>query len=143
MPTFDTLGRLSLAAAAALIFSHCTSDDGADAPADTASDTSAPADTAVGADTSAAADTGAVADTATAADTSAPADTVTPAGNPDSVGYGARKTVTIDGANTADEWGDDTLLIRDPAADDARFLGANWTGHEPPWDYAFALIGTP
>ncbi len=57
-------------------------------------------------------------------------------GNPASVGYGARKTISIDGLNTADEWGEDTLLIRDPAADDARFLGNNWTAHEPPWDYA-------
>lgn len=57
-------------------------------------------------------------------------------GNPASAGYGVRKTITIDGANTANEWGDDTLLIRDPAADDARFLGTNWTAHEPPWDYA-------
>ncbi len=57
-------------------------------------------------------------------------------GNPASVGYGARKTITIDGANTASEWGDDTLLIRDPAGDDARFLGTNWCAHEPPWDYA-------
>ena len=57
-------------------------------------------------------------------------------GNPASSGYGARKTITIDGANTGDEWGDDTLLIRDPAADDARFLGDNWCAHEPPWDYA-------
>jgi len=57
-------------------------------------------------------------------------------GNPASVGYGARKTITIDGANTANEWGDDTLLIRDPAGDDARFLGTNWCAHEAPWDYA-------
>lgn len=57
-------------------------------------------------------------------------------GNPASVGYGVRKTITIDGSNTANEWGDDTLLILDPAADDARFLGTNWTAHEPPWDYA-------
>jgi len=56
-------------------------------------------------------------------------------GNPDSVGTGARKTIVIDGANTNGEWGTDTLLIRDPAADDARFLGSNWCAHEPPWDY--------
>jgi len=56
-------------------------------------------------------------------------------GNPASVGYGTRKTITIDGANTGDEWGDDTLLIRDPACDDARFLGTNWSAHEAPWDY--------
>jgi len=57
-------------------------------------------------------------------------------GNPDSVGYGTRKTIVIDGANTGGEWGADTLLIRDPAADDARFLGSNWCAHEAPWDYA-------
>lgn len=57
-------------------------------------------------------------------------------GNPASVGTGARKTITIDGANTGGEWGADTLLLRDPAADDARFLGANWCAHEAPWDYA-------
>ena len=57
-------------------------------------------------------------------------------GNPESVGFGARKTITIDGANTAGEWGADTLLIRDPAADDARLLGTNWCAHEAPWDYA-------
>lgn len=62
--------------------------------------------------------------------------TPNPTGNPDSVGAGARKTIALDGKNTGDEWGDDTLLIRDPAADDARFLGANWCAHEPPWDYA-------
>jgi len=56
-------------------------------------------------------------------------------GNPDSVGTGVRKTIVIDGANTSGEWGDDTLLIRDPAADDARFLGTNWCAHEAPWDY--------
>jgi hypothetical protein len=61
-------------------------------------------------------------------------------GNPASVGHGARKTVVIDGLNGGGEWGDDTLLIRDAAADDARFLGANWCAHEPPWDYA-ALHG--
>jgi len=47
--------------------------------------------------------------------------------NADSVGYGARKSIAVDGSNTAGEWGTDTLLIRDPAADDARFLGWNWT----------------
>ncbi|HPB99693.1 MAG TPA: hypothetical protein PKW66_27470, partial [Polyangiaceae bacterium] len=57
-------------------------------------------------------------------------------GNPASIGYGARKTIVIDGANTGNEWGDDTLLLRDPAGDDARFLGTNWCAHEPPWDYA-------
>jgi hypothetical protein len=57
-------------------------------------------------------------------------------GNPESVGYGVRKTIVIDGANTNGEWGNDTLLIRDPAADDARFLGTNWCAHEAPWDYA-------
>lgn len=57
-------------------------------------------------------------------------------GNPDSVGFGVKKTIVIDGANTGDEWGPSTLLIRDPAADDARFLGSNWCAHEPPWDYA-------
>ena len=56
-------------------------------------------------------------------------------GNPDSVGFGTRKTINIDGANTDGEWGGDTLLILDPAADDARFLGSNWSAHEPPWDY--------
>lgn len=57
-------------------------------------------------------------------------------GNPASVGTGARKTITIDGMNTGNEWGADTLLIRDPVADDARFLGTNWCAHEAPWDYA-------
>ncbi|MBK8014323.1 MAG: hypothetical protein IPK13_23615 [Deltaproteobacteria bacterium] len=56
-------------------------------------------------------------------------------GNPASVGYGARKTIAIDGLNTGNEWGDDTLLIRDPAGDEARFLGTNWCAHEAPWDY--------
>ena len=56
-------------------------------------------------------------------------------GNPEAVGTGVRKTIVIDGANTGGEWGDDTLLIRDPAADDARFLGPNWCAHEAPWDY--------
>jgi hypothetical protein len=56
--------------------------------------------------------------------------------NPDAVGTGVRKTIVIDGANTNNEWGTDTLLIRDPAADDARFLGGNWSAHEAPWDYA-------
>ncbi len=57
-------------------------------------------------------------------------------GNPASVGTGTRKTITIDGANTGNEWGADTLLIRDPVADDARFVGTNWCAHEAPWDYA-------
>jgi len=57
-------------------------------------------------------------------------------GNPDAVGTGARKTIALDGINTDNEWGADTLLLRDPAADDARFLGSNWTAHEAPWDYA-------
>ena len=61
-------------------------------------------------------------------------------GNPDSLTTGTRKTITIDGENTANEWGDDTLLILDPAGDEARFLGNNWTAHEPPWDYV-ALHG--
>ncbi len=60
--------------------------------------------------------------------------------NADSVGTGTRRTITIDGENTGDEWGSDTLLITDPAADDARFLGSNWCAHEAPWDYA-ALHG--
>lgn len=58
------------------------------------------------------------------------------AGNPDSVGRGVRRAIVIDGLNLGDEWGADTLLIRDPAADDARFLGENWSAHEAPWDYA-------
>jgi hypothetical protein len=58
------------------------------------------------------------------------------AGNDDGVGQGVRKTIVIDGANTAGEWGEDTLLIRDPAGDDARFLGSNWCAHETPWDCA-------
>ena len=56
-------------------------------------------------------------------------------GNPQSVGYGVRKTITIDGLNTGNEWSDATLLIRDPAGDEARFLGTNWCAHEAPWDY--------
>ncbi|MBW2735654.1 MAG: hypothetical protein JRH20_24990 [Deltaproteobacteria bacterium] len=62
---------------------------------------------------------------------------VPPTGNnPDALGSGASKTITIDGVNTEGEWGADTLLIRDPAADDARFLGGAWSAHEAPWDYA-------
>lgn len=56
--------------------------------------------------------------------------------HPDALGSGVRKTIVIDGVNTNGEWGNDTLLIRDLAADDARFLGQNWTAHEAPWDYA-------
>ncbi len=73
---------------------------------------------------------------ATAPDVSDVATVYDASGNPASVGTGARKTVTIDGMNTGNEWGADTLLIRDPAADDARFVGTNWCAHEAPWDYA-------
>lgn len=57
-----------------------------------------------------------------------------------SQGYGARKSIQIDGKNSHGEWGPDTLLARDPAGDDARFLGTNWSAHEAPWDYV-ALHG--
>jgi hypothetical protein len=56
--------------------------------------------------------------------------------NPEALGSGKRKTIVIDGANTNGEWGADTLLIQDPAGDDARFLGTNWSAHEAPWDYS-------
>ncbi len=55
---------------------------------------------------------------------------------PKNIGFGKRKTITIDGKNTSDEWGADTLLVTDPAADDARFLGTNWCAHEGPIDYS-------
>jgi len=122
-------------------------DDGGGSEADTtsvsdtvAADTDGGADTVTGVDTAEPPDTTTVADS-TAADTAQATDTTATdvqsgVGNPDSVGYGAKKSIAIDGANTGGEWGDDTLLIRDPAADDARFLGTNWTAHEPPWDYA-------
>ena len=48
--------------------------------------------------------------------------------------FGQAGTVTIDGANTMNEWSDSNLIALDLANDDPRTLGNNWTMHEAPAD---------
>ena len=44
----------------------------------------------------------------------------------------ANNGITIDGANTGNEWSDDKLVALGMANDDPRSLGQNWTMHEAP-----------
>lgn len=44
----------------------------------------------------------------------------------------ANNGITIDGANTGNEWSDDKLVALGMANDDPRTLGQNWTMHEAP-----------
>ncbi len=43
--------------------------------------------------------------------------------------------ITIDGANTGNEWSDEMLIAIGMANDDPRSLGNNWTMHEAPIDF--------
>ncbi|MDX2176149.1 MAG: carbohydrate-binding protein [Candidatus Sumerlaeia bacterium] len=50
-------------------------------------------------------------------------------------GGGTRKTIAIDGVNTAGEWTDNEIVASDPAFDNANVSGGNWSTHETQFDY--------
>jgi len=48
---------------------------------------------------------------------------------------GTRKTITVDGSNTAGEWTTNELVATAPAWDHANVVGGNWSTHETQFDY--------
>jgi glycosidase/endonuclease/exonuclease/phosphatase family metal-dependent hydrolase len=48
---------------------------------------------------------------------------------------GGRKTITVDGVNTGNEWTDAMRVASDPAWDHANVVNGAWSTHETPFDY--------